>query len=577
MPLNKPFRSMSVVGILAVLPALAGCDNSSSSGSVEFATITAPASVSLGGPLAWSVPLNPGEQARTTVRDANNSVVFVRDYEPIGDFEWTPFQSGVKLIEIEIRDGSGKIAEGEALVEVLPRGAPMVSGTAHPLVALYTLEIPEGLQASVRYTCETCPPEVIARTFETPLKDGVGGVEMGVLLPGLRANTTYTVQHTLYEGNLVIERGPELSHTSGALGVAIPAVEIPAEPVNPGINALLTVTPIAGDLHYMLDVTGEPVWYMPAGGLLTRPTGDGWAVLRDTAPGSVDIVDFTGQSIRRTTPAALNLQLEELGVHPITTVHHEIRPLPGGLYAVLTMIEKEVIDQQGPGPVLIIGDGVLVLDEEMRVIWAWDAFDHMDASRAALLGDTWPGASGDLLPDWLHSNSIDYDPKDGNLILSVRHQDWVVKIAYEDGDGDGHVVWRLGNEGDFTIVADDPQPWFSYQHDANILEDGRLAIYDNGNVRTDQGASGNSRGQVFILDEISMIALLDVNIDMGVYSGFLGSAGLTADGSFHFNNGGQALHDTVAANGFLHSTFQTTSGPVYRSFRMSDPFDTTQN
>jgi len=30
------------------------------------------------------------------------------------------------------------------------------------------------------------------------------------------------------------------------------------------------------------------------------------------------------------------------------------------------------------------------------------------------------------------------------------NQDWLIKISYDYGDGDGHVIWRLGKDGDFT-------------------------------------------------------------------------------------------------------------------------------
>ena len=46
-------------------------------------------------------------------------------------------------------------------------------------------------------------------------------------------------------------------------------------------------------------------------------------------------------------------------------------------------IEKLVTDVQGPGEVDVIGDVVVVLDEQLRVLWTWNAFDHLDVSRMA--------------------------------------------------------------------------------------------------------------------------------------------------------------------------------------------------
>ena len=38
-------------------------------------------------------------------------------------------------------------------------------------------------------------------------------------------------------------------------------------------------------------------------------------------------------------------------------------------------------------------------------------------------------------------------------MVSLRTQDWVIKIDYANGTGDGHVVWTLGQGGNFTIIA----------------------------------------------------------------------------------------------------------------------------
>ena len=79
---------------------------------------------------------------------------------------------------------------------------------------------------------------------------------------------------------------------------------------------------------------------------------------------------------------------------------------------------------------------VIVLDKNFQVAWVWDAFDWLDTSRLPTLGEG-PG-------DWLHANSIAWSPEDGDLIVSLRAQDWVIKIDYANGTGDGHVVWTVG-------------------------------------------------------------------------------------------------------------------------------------
>ena len=46
-----------------------------------------------------------------------------------------------------------------------------------------------------------------------------------------------------------------------------------------------------------------------------------------------------------------------------------------------------------------------------------------------------------LYPDWTHTNAVIYSKDDGNLIISIRHQNWLVKIDYNNGAGAGDILW----------------------------------------------------------------------------------------------------------------------------------------
>ena len=112
--------------------------------------------------------------------------------------------------------------------------------------------------------------------------------------------------------------------------------------------------------------------------------------------------------------------------------------------------------------------------------------------------------------DWLHANSLYYWPTDnsggasGDILMSLRHQDWILKIDYNNGTGTGNILWRMGPGGDFTFnnIYNDPWPWFSHQHDAAIESTGVLSLFDNGNTRCSVGKPRlsphdcNSRGMV---------------------------------------------------------------------------------
>jgi hypothetical protein len=220
---------------------------------------------------------------------------------------------------------------------------------------------------------------------------------------------------------------------------------------------------------------------------------------------------------------------------------------------------------------------LIVLDEGLQVVWTWDAFDHLDVNRGPVLGELCAGAPCPLpgAVDWLHENAVSWSPKDGNLLISVRHQDWVIKIDYEDGTGDGHVIWRLGQGGDFAVNSFDPSPWFSHQHYPHYLDESTLVLFDNGNTRQAGDPNAHSRGQVWKLDEDAMTATLEFNVDLGNYSGELGTAERMSNGNYVFDSGSQAAPSGQFGQSIevlpagTKTYVEEVAARDYRSFRMS--------
>jgi hypothetical protein len=51
------------------------------------------------------------------------------------------------------------------------------------------------------------------------------------------------------------------------------------------------------------------------------------------------------------------------------------------------------------------------------------------------------------------------------VIISIRHQNWLVKVPYNCEAGSGDAIWKLGYQGDFALVGGtDPTDWFYAQH-----------------------------------------------------------------------------------------------------------------
>jgi arylsulfate sulfotransferase len=237
-------------------------------------------------------------------------------------------------------------------------------------------------------------------------------------------------------------------------------------------------------------------------------------------------IDLAGDTLRETNINAVNAELAALGQHSITDFNHDAQRLPNGDTAVLATTPR-TIDVRGK-PVLYKGDMVVVLDQNFQVAWVWDPFNWLNVRRLPVLGES-PG-------DWTHANSIAWSPADGNLIVSLRSQDWVIKINYANGTGDGHVVWRLGQGGDFRINSTARSPWFSHQHDVRYINNTTLVLFDNGNTRHRRNPRANSRGQELVLDETTVVATLVVNADLGKYAPYTGSAQMLPNGTLNFDS-----------------------------------------
>ena len=210
------------------------------------------------------------------------------------------------------------------------------------------------------------------------------------------------------------------------------------------------------------DLSGNVVWFYPGLLFITRiePGGNFFSVTNT----ALTEYDLAGNQTLATNVGILNEQLAAQGYPTMDSFNsHETRRLADG--RIIVLASRDVVSTSAQGgtptaPVDILGDMVLVLDHNMQLLWAWDSFAHQDITRAATLNDLClvnAGGCGTFNPsftqanDWLHTNFAQVTA-DGNIVLSERSQDWVIKINYANGKGDGSVLWRLGAFGDFTIL-----------------------------------------------------------------------------------------------------------------------------
>ena len=608
---TMPFRLMKVVLVLGITASAAIAQNAWSptpaqmlrrhGESVRAAqqmsvslsqSVQSPAP--LGTVITWSAAVsnaNPGVLSyRFRVRPIGSDFRTVVDYGPNASLDWNTIEhEGSYEIEVSVKNNNtGDQASAAAmfwLTSLVTGDAPVLTPTSNPLVFIYSAP---ACPAESRMRVQFQSTDGVVQS--TPYRPCNPLYSMNFYLAGMRSNTLYTAQHMIDTGAAFIS-GPPLTLTTQSISVKLPAVTMltQAAPAVDGIllQCVLNNSPIATDL------SGNIVWYGPGDlSILTRPQaggtflGIGEDIKKDPSQQFFREFDMAGITRAETNAARINEQLAAMGVHGINAFHHEARKLPDGKYLVLANSERLLTDVQGSGAVDVIGDTILALDSDLQVVWAWDSFDHLDPHRMAVLGETCTITSnGGCAPwylaatanDWLHGNSLQLTP-DGGILYSTRHQDWLVKIDYQNGAGGGNILWRLGKDGDFQISSSDPSPWFSHQHDANFDPTGSsLSVYDDGNTRAASDPSTHSRGQVLQIDEPSMTATLTLNADLGVYSRAVGSAQRLSNGNYHFDSGfildssGKGIAQSVEVNASGDMVYGLQVGTVeYRSFRMRD-------
>lgn len=157
--------------------------------------------------------------------------------------------------------------------------------------------------------------------------------------------------------------------------------------------------------------------------------------------------------------------------------NHDFLLLEEGHYLVLAY-ETEVVDLSGLDPswgrAAQVVAGVVQEVKDGQVLLEFRTTDHPELYRDSTEDNSFQDGS---LSDYAHVNSVSVDPLDGNLLLSFRHLDEVLKVDRQTG----RILWILGGRSDQFGLTDDQK--FSHQHHATRGPDGRLLLFDNGNAR----------------------------------------------------------------------------------------------
>lgn len=257
-----------------------------------------------------------------------------------------------------------------------------------------------------------------------------------------------------------------------------------------------------------VDDRGEVVWYQTADRFIAdaRLLDDG-NLIYDTQDTEAVLADLDGNVLRRWHTALYDGEVTDDA--PVTEVqtdslHHEITMLPNGhLLSLSTRLHTLETDtpqcgesaDEFTGEYLLVSDLVVEIDADTgEVLKEFDLYDALDPAsdpvRRDICGTAFQNDNVFPVPqyaefgeviDWTHANAVVLDEDRNAVLVSIRHLNTVVALRYEDDENGpaGEVLWELGEDGTVALDGDET----SLQHAVEVMDDGTLMIYDNGNER----------------------------------------------------------------------------------------------
>lgn len=201
--------------------------------------------------------------------------------------------------------------------------------------------------------------------------------------------------------------------------------------------------------------------------------------------------------------------------------HHDIAPMPNGNVLVIAWENRtrEEAIQAGRDPRTLTGDSLwpeTILElkpngpDDATIVWQWRMWDHLiqkfnadrdnygDYSKHHELIDINYGTRRGQA-DWIHMNSIDYNPELDQIALSARWFDeaWIIDHSTTTEEAAGHSGGRYGRGGDLLYRWGNADSYFGAlpferqlyaQHHIHWIKPGlpgagNLLVFNNGDRR----------------------------------------------------------------------------------------------
>ncbi|MGA7767116.1 MAG: aryl-sulfate sulfotransferase [Candidatus Sulfotelmatobacter sp.] len=500
------------------------------------------AQVSGAGTVEWLVNNIAGGNASAGIIDHN------------GNYTAPQVSLGTNAVISAALPASPQTNYATAVVAVIHSG--QLTPTANTQVVAYSIYLPGPGNVSVQFGTGN----LVTSSQPTPSPNG-GMVH--VYVAGMYATTTYHMHAAVTLANGVSFSDADQVFTTGtAPGTSgVQVTSTGGDTPQSGVELFDTVIPHTPAQLFATDLQGNVVWtYQYRGssmdavqGAKLLPNGHFLVLISflsslppkafsNLPSDTIDLVrevDLAGNTIRELNVDQLTQSLHAQGYNfTLQGFHHDVLPSPNGHILLLADMRVPYTNLPGyAGTTSVLGDLLVDVDQNFTPTWVWNAFDHLDVTRHPY-----------NFPDWTHGNALLYSADDHNLLFSMRHQNWIIKIDYQDGKGAGDILWRLGSGGDFKLLGGtDPTDWFYAQHGPSFFTPNttgvfQLGVMDNGDDRQfPSGIVCNSAGAppclystapVLQIDETAMTATLLSNYTppVNLYSYFGGNVDPLANG-----------------------------------------------
>jgi len=250
-------------------------------------------------------------------------------------------------------------------------------------------------------------------------------------------------------------------------------------------------------------------------------------------------------------------------------------PIPQGdwtfIYQAIGYLANGVTDEYP-----WIGMRIVEWDEDGNEIWNWDPFEHFTMDDYDAYGGIWWDFNAGA-HDWMHSNAFHFDEEKSVIYVSHRHLSRISKISYPSGE----VIWNIGMPAEYMATGDEhicTDLGNSFQHNIQLLDDGSLLFFDNGNLSEMLMGDSNPTSRVRrirVIDNSYCETEWEYELPPNLFGLGMGSVQLLDNGNYllytfgsGFNQGQPTLREVTSAHEVVWNYQGISNAAWYRTYKI---------